>query len=99
MTKRGPNTEAGKAKVSRNALQHGIRSEVPVVRGLEREAQWNAFHRGISDSLSPEGYLETLLAERIATLLWRLQRAVSYETAMIEISLDEIPEDMASSAR
>ncbi len=89
----------GKAKASRNALQHGILSEAPVVRGLEREAEWNAFSRGISGSLSPDGHLETFLAERIAALLWRLQRAVSYETAMIEIAIQEIPEDMAISAR
>jgi hypothetical protein len=99
MAKRGPKTQAGKATVSRNATKHGIRSEVPVVSGLEREAEWNAFRRGISGSLSPDGYLETLLVERIATLLWRLQRAVSYETAIIEIALQDIPDDMASSAR
>ena len=98
MSKRGPNTEAGKAAAMLNATKHGIRSAAPVVRGLEREADWQAFRRGIIDSLQPDGHLETVFADRIAALLWRLHRAVRYETEMIEVYLQAIPDDMAVSA-
>ncbi|MEE8370456.1 MAG: hypothetical protein V3S00_06780, partial [Dehalococcoidia bacterium] len=59
----------------------------------------NAFRRGIVDSLHPDGYLENVLAERIATLIWRLRRAVRYETEMIDVHLQAIPDDMAVAAR
>lgn len=53
---------------------------------------------GIIASFEPEGHFETLLAERIASLLWRLNRAVRYETEITAHNIDDIPEDMAPQA-
>ncbi len=39
-----------------------------------------------------------MLTDRVASLLWRLHRAVRYETEMIEVYLQDIPEDMAIAA-
>jgi hypothetical protein len=35
MVKRGPATAEGKAAASRNAIKHGLRSDAPVIPGLE----------------------------------------------------------------
>ena len=49
------------------------------------------------DSLQPHGHLETVLAERIASLLWRLYRLQRYESAMVDVYLRGIPRDLAVS--
>jgi hypothetical protein len=80
--RRGPKTTAGKARVAVNALTHGISSTRPVVPGESRDA-WDTHLRAIVDALGPAGPLETSLAERAASAIWRLQRVTSYEEAAI----------------
>lgn len=77
-------SRAGKVISSRNALSHGITSVTPVIKGMEREKDWLAFRDGIIESLAPEGYLECVLAERVANLNWRIKRVTRYENAVIE---------------
>ena len=80
----GPRTPAGKAIASRNAISHGIMSPHPgIIEGLESEDEWDRHIDGIVANLAPEGALEEQLAQRIATLLWRLRRVTRYETAVI----------------
>ena len=78
----GPKTAAGKAKVSRNAIKHGIMSKSPVIPGMEEEEEWQAHRAAAVESLEPDGHLETVLAERIAFLFCRFLRVVRYETAV-----------------
>ena len=78
----GPKTKAGKAAVSRNAIKHGITSASPVIPGMESDEEWQAYRSGIIESLEPEGRLETVLAVRIAELLWRFDRVIRYETSV-----------------
>ena len=78
----GPKTKVGKAIVSRNAVKHGIMSETPVIPGMEEVEDWHAHLDGVIKSLEPEGHLETVLAERIASLFWRFNRVIRYETAI-----------------
>lgn len=78
----GPKTKAGKAKVARNAVKHGITSPIPVIPEMEIKEEWLAHLEGIIESLEPEGRLETVLAERIASLFWRFTRVIRYETAV-----------------
>ena len=49
------------------------------------------------DSLDPQGHLETVLAERIASILWRLYRLQRYESEMVDVHIRTIPDDMAIS--
>ena len=51
------------------------------------------------DSLDPQGHLETVLAERVASLLWRLYRLQRYESEMVDVYIREIPDDMAIGLR
>jgi hypothetical protein len=99
VTKPGPKTIAAKNAVRRNATRHGILSEAPIIKGLESEADWKRHRQGMLDSLQPEGHYETVLAERIAAALWRLNRVTRYELEVTTANLQNIPKDMASSAR
>ena len=76
----GPKTAEGKARVSKNAIRHGVWSIHPVVYGLELPQDWEAFEAGIRESLAPVGMLEEALATRVAFCFWRLRRTAIYET-------------------
>src|SRR5215216_1506989 len=99
MAKGGPATESGKEVVRWNATQHGIRSPAPVVPGLEKVEDWEEHCSGVLESLSPEGHLENVLAERVALLSWRLHRVTRYERETIALSQERVEEDLASRQR
>src|SRR5262245_22829413 len=80
--RRGPRTKAGKARVACNALTHGLTSARPVVSG-ERPQDWTAHCRDVLEALAPMGPVERALAERVASVLWRLPRVTAYEAAAI----------------
>src|SRR5919107_1064465 len=90
----GPNTQAGKEIARWNATRHGIRSPAPVVPGLEKAEDWEAHRDGMLESLSPEGHLELVLAERVALLSWRLHRVTRYETESIALYQEKAQEDL-----
>ncbi len=84
--RRGPRTEEGKSHVRLNAVTHGLCAITPVIPGVEREEDWEAHRAGVVESLAPGGHLETVLAERVAFLLWRLRRVAAYEVAeLVEV--------------
>src|SRR5215207_9919714 len=99
MAKGGPTTEEGKEVVRWNAAQHGIRSPAPVVPGIEKAEDWEAHGAGVLESLKPEGHLETVLAERVALLSWRLYRVVRYETQSIALYQEQAEDDLARQRR
>jgi hypothetical protein len=99
MTKGGPATQEGKEVVRWNATQHGIRSPAPVVPGIEKAEDWEEHGAGVLESLKPEGHLETVLAERVALLSWRLNRVVRYEREAIALSQEKMAEDLARARR
>ncbi len=94
MPKPGPNTARGKAISRRNSWKHGIKSDAPVVVGLEDPREWERHRVGTIESLNAEGHIEIVIAERIANLFWRLKRLERYETEMIISGLKKVPEHM-----
>ena len=94
MAKRGPKTKAGKAAIRLNAMRHGVLMTTIVVPGLERQEDWEAHRDAIISSLAAEGYMERLLAERIAQIYWRLQRIVRHETEMVTLAQENIEEQI-----
>lgn len=99
MNKGGPATEEGKETVRWNAARHGIRSPAPVVPGIEKAEDWEAHGSGVLESLKPEGHLETVLAERVALLSWRLHRVTRYETESIALYQEKAEDDLADRRR
>jgi hypothetical protein len=79
----------------RNATRHGICSPAPVVPGIEKFEDWEEHGAGVLESLKPEGHLETVLAERMALLFWRLHRVTRFETESIALSQEKMAEDLA----
>ncbi|MEJ7577037.1 MAG: hypothetical protein WKF74_08535 [Pyrinomonadaceae bacterium] len=73
-------------------IRHDVAAETAVVPFLENEADWEAHREGTLDSLAPVGHLETVLAERVAMLLWRLGRANRYERQLIALKQDTLEE-------
>src|ERR671920_2036352 len=99
VAKGGPVTEEGKEVVRWNATRHGIRSPAPVVPGIEKVEDWEAHGEGVLESLKPEGHLETVLAERVALLSWRLHRVTRYETESIALYQEKAEDDLARERR
>src|ERR671910_178022 len=95
----GPHTQAGKAVARWHATRHGIRSPAPVVPGLEKAEDWEAHRDGMLQSLSPEGHLELVLAERVALLSWRLHRVTRYETESIALFQEKAEDDLEDRRR
>ena len=92
--KGGPATEGGKEIARWNATRHGMRSPAPVVPGIETPEDWERHLVGTLESLAPEGHLETVLAERVALLSWRLHRVTRYETGAIALPQRAIKDDV-----
>src|SRR5918993_2828450 len=95
----GPKTEEGKEVARWNATRHGIRSPAPVVPGVEKPEDWEEYRDGILEDLAPLGSLEFALAERVATLAWRLHRVIRYETESIALYQERVEDDLARERR
>jgi hypothetical protein len=78
----GPRTAAGKERSKHNALKHGIFAKLVLVDGEQRSALV-ALLTGIRNDLRPEGTLEEVLVEKLASLLWRYRRLLIAEGAEI----------------
>ena len=80
----GPTTAMGKAVCAANALRHGLRSDRAVVPSAgETAEEWDAFRASVVLSLGPNPGAEAVLADRAASLLWRMNRVTGYETAIV----------------
>ena len=77
----GPRTPAGKARVSSNALKHGLTGRDVVLPG-ENPDDFDSFRAGLLTSLDPQGELEGALAEKIVADFWRLRRVPIFEATL-----------------
>ena len=80
----GPRTKSGKRRSRRNAIRHGLTAET-VIDILEDPADYRAFERAIKSNYSPQTAIEGQLVTRLASLLWRLRRAVTIESGLLSI--------------
>jgi hypothetical protein len=85
----GPRTEAGKRRSRRNAVRHGLTAET-VIDTLENAADYKAFERAIKSDYSPQTAIEGQLVSRLASLLWRLRRAVIVESGLLNMQAETI---------
>ena len=92
----GPRTEEGKMVVSQNAIKHGILSTLQVLPDVESQEEWERHRAETMADLAPVGYLETVLAGRIAEMLWRLGRAARFEREAMAIAYENAEHDAAS---
>ncbi len=82
----GPRTAEGKATVAQNAVKHGLSGRVDVIRG-EDQAEFDLHREGMLGELLPVGLRETMLAERVVGLSWRLQRVERMQNEVFDALL------------
>jgi hypothetical protein len=80
----GPKTVNGKRSSRRNALRHGLTAET-VIEGLEDTQDYRAFEAAIISDYDAQTAVERELVLRLASLLWRMRRAISIETDLLRI--------------
>ena len=92
--RRGPKTAEGRLAVRLNASTHGILSPQPIVNAYEKAEDWEGHRAAIVGSLSPEGGMEEVLAERVALMSWRLNRVTLYEAERLQEGQEDVVEDV-----
>ena len=88
----GPNTEAGKAASSQNALTYGLFATRDFIRPDEREI-YDEFAQSLEDQLAPVGMLELNLADEIRRAMWRLRRCAQIEESFSAVTASPTNED------
>jgi|GEM_PF-493139 len=83
----GPQTDEGKATVSQNAVKHGLFAAEAVIKG-EDPAEYQAYHDQFLAELDPVGAVETMLADRFVSLVWRLKRAERMQNQAIDSMIE-----------
>ena len=84
----GPRTPEGKRVVSQNAVKHGLFAHEAVVNG-EDPAEFELHRNAFMSELYPVGVMESMLAERIVSLSWRLQRAERMQNQATDCLIEE----------
>ena len=85
----GPRTPEGKARVSENAIKHGLTARRDIIKS-ESQQEFDHHRRRFFAELAPSSAVEYALAERIISLAWRLRRACSIHNLTID-ALSENP--------
>jgi hypothetical protein len=79
----GPTTPEGKERSSCNAVRHGLTAET-VIAVLENSDDYETFEATVISDYTAETAVERQLVVRLASVLWRLRRATSMETAIFD---------------
>ena len=69
----GPRTDEGKARVSQNALRHGLTARHLVIRDDERQ-EYADLLNSLSSELDPQGAVETVAFHELLHAAWSLHR-------------------------
>ncbi|OHB76601.1 MAG: hypothetical protein A2Z25_06035 [Planctomycetes bacterium RBG_16_55_9] len=88
----GPNTAEGKTVVAQNAIKHGLFAQQNVIN-CENHADFDQFHADLRSGLEPAGGVEEMLAERIVSLAWRLERVERIQSEAIDVMIAKIETD------
>jgi len=79
----GPCTSDGKAAVSQNAVQHGLSARQAIISS-ESQADFDLYREQMLAELAPATTMESMLAERIVSLSWRLKRVCRIQNQAID---------------
>ena len=86
----GPRTDEGKAAISQNAFKHGLFVDKAVVRD-ESQDEYDLRREAALAELRPVGEMESIIAERLVNLSWRLKRAERMQNQSIDyLGMDEL---------
>jgi len=79
----GPRTPDGKAAVSQNPVKHGLTAATDVIN-TESKAEFDLYRDRIIAELAPASPMESMLAERVVSLSWRLKRICFIQNQTID---------------
>jgi hypothetical protein len=79
----GPRSEEGKQRSSKNAIKSGIFAQATLLKE-ESLSDYQSLLEGIWDVLKPEGKLEELLVEKLASISWRYRRLLAADGAAFQ---------------
>lgn len=77
----GPRTPEGKARVSQNAVRHGLTARRLVLRDDER-AEFDALQSALLKEFNPEGPTENILFQELLQAAWNLHRIAGIEAEL-----------------
>jgi len=83
----GPKSVEGKAIVAKNAIKHGLFAIEEVIKG-EKQADFDLFSEKMLEELHPAGAVESMLAERIISLSWRLNRIIRIQNQTFDVMIE-----------
>ena len=79
----GPRSRKGKTAISQNAIKHGLFARQAVICS-ESQDDFELYRDWILAELAPAGPMESMLAEHIVSLSWRLRRAAHIQNQTID---------------
>jgi hypothetical protein len=79
----GPRSPEGKAVVSQNAVTHGLTAAHNIISS-ESQADFDLYRDQFLTELAPAGPMESMLAERVVNLSWRLKRSSLIQNQTID---------------
>ena len=79
----GPTTQEGKERSRCNAVRHGLTAET-VIADLEDAEDYQAFETTVIGDYDAQSAVERELVLRLASVLWRLRRAIGIESGIFE---------------
>ncbi|MHC4214480.1 MAG: hypothetical protein ACYSWP_14035 [Planctomycetota bacterium] len=82
----GPKTKQGKETSSKNATTHGFYACQDVLAD-ESQADYDILREEIFEDINPIGTMQRILADRIVSLTWRLERTVRMQNQTIDVRL------------
>jgi hypothetical protein len=83
----GPKTDQGKTAASQNSVKHGLLARSNVIMS-ESQEEFDLHRDLLLEELAPATPMESMLAERIVSLSWRLKRTETIHTQTFD-ALDE----------
>jgi hypothetical protein len=95
----GPTSASGKEIAKLNAVKHRGLSPLPVLPEVEARDAWQVHLDGTLASLQPVGHLETVLAERVALILWRMNRVIRFECEITAVGQERVVHDLTERRR
>jgi hypothetical protein len=84
----GPRSAEGKSVVAKNAIKHGLFALETLIKGENRE-DFEHYNDQFLEELNPAGAVETMLAERIVSLGWRLMRIVRIQDQVFDVMIEK----------
>jgi len=91
----GPRSRQGKLAVSQNAIKHGLLARCDVISS-ESQGDFELYRDRMLAELDPVSPMESMLAERIVSLSWRLNRAGRIQNQAIDaLKADNISSPLA----